>query len=204
MRRKIGIICIVLSVVLLLAAAGLLCYNTWQSGSAGEASQAVLDQIREAAPAQTEASEDPYADHVDAFDEEAKEMTVRQIDGYGYVGYLSLPVLQLELPVMAECDYERLKIAPCRDSGATKTDDIVIAAHNYSTHFGKISQLIQGDLLTFTDMDGETILYEVAALDILEPTAGDIVRSGTFDLVLYTCTYGGEQRVVVFCNRVDV
>ena len=134
---------------------------------------------------------------------EAKEMTVKQIDGYGYVGYLSLPALQLELPVMAECDYERLKIAPCRDSGATKTDDIVIAAHNYSTHFGKISQLIQGDLLTFTDMDGQTILYEVSAIDILEPTAGDIVRSGTFDLVLYTCTYGGEQRVVVFCNRVE-
>lgn len=203
MRRKIGITCIVLSIVLLLAAVGLLCYNTWQSGSAGEASQAVLAQIQEEAPRQTAAPEDPYADHVDAFDEEAKEMTVKQIDGYGYVGYLSLPALQLELPVMAECDYERLKIAPCRDSGATKTDDIVIAAHNYSTHFGKISQLIQGDLLTFTDMDGQTILYEVSAIDILEPTAGDIVRSGTFDLVLYTCTYGGEQRVVVFCNRVE-
>ena len=68
----------------------------------------------------------------------------------------------------------------------------------------ELKQLKTGDLLTFTDMDGEKILYEVQVIDVLQPTAVDTVKNSDFDLVLYTCTYGGESRVVVFCNRVKL
>jgi sugar phosphate isomerase/epimerase len=84
-------------------------------------------------------------------------MTVKEINGYDYIGYLSVPVLELELPVMSEWDYQRLRRAPCRQFGSTKTDDLVIAAHNYPAHFGRFSQLHSGDLLTFTDLDGSLL-----------------------------------------------
>ena len=131
-------------------------------------------------------------------------MTEKEIDGQYYIGYLSIPILELELPVISEWSYPRLRIAPCRHFGSTKTDDLVIAAHNYESHFGKLKQLKTGDLLTFTDMDGEKILYEVQVIDVLQPTAVDAVKNSDFDLVLYTCTYGGGSRVVVFCNRVKL
>lgn len=229
MTRKIGIIFIILGILALLASVGLLFYNNWESQTALEASNSVLAQMQqnlaepegqdapETATAQDggtaseetqdgtiptmEMAEDPYADRMDTFDEAAKEMTTVAIDGYDYIGYLSIPVLKLELPVMSEWDYQRLRRAPCRQFGSTKTDDLVIAAHNYPAHFGYLSQLRSGDLLTFTDMDAEVILYEVMVVDILEPTAVDKVRYSDFDLVLYTCTYGGEKRVAVFCDR---
>lgn len=53
-------------------------------------------------------------------------MTVVEINGYDYVGYLSVPKLDLELPVMSDWDYDRLKTVPCRHFGSTKTDDLVI------------------------------------------------------------------------------
>lgn len=203
MIRKTGILCVILGIALLLAALGLMCYNTWESRSAMEASDSVLSQIRSAAPAaEIQMTENPYEEHLDAFDEAAKEMPVKQIDGYDYIGYLSIPVLELELPVMSEWDYDRLKIAPCRQYGSTRTDDLVIAAHNYASHFGNLSQLRTGDLLTFSDMESDVILYEVSAVDILEPTAVETVKNSNFDLVLYTCTYGGETRVAVFCSRI--
>lgn len=204
MRRILGTLCVILGAGMLLAAALLAGHNTTEDRSAGQASQQALihiqeqiQAIEETAPQQT----DPYADHIDAFDEEAKEMTVREIDGYEYIGYLSIPAFELELPVMSEWDYPRLRVAPCRQYGSTKTDDLVIAAHNYASHFGYLSKLEAGDLLTFTDMDSETIVYEVKAVDILAPTAVSTVRDSDFDLVLYTCTYGGENRVAVFCDR---
>lgn len=204
MRRILGTLCVILGAGMLLAAALLAGHNTTEDRSAGQASQQALihiqeqiQAIEETAPQQT----DPYADHIDAFDEEAKEMTVREIDGYEYIGYLSIPAFELELPVMSEWDYPRLRVAPCRQYGSTKTDDLVIAAHNYASHFGYLSKLEAGDLLTFTDMDSETIVYEVKAVDILAPTAVSTVRDSNFDLVLYTCTYGGENRVAVFCDR---
>lgn len=204
MRRVLGILCVTLGAGMLVAAAVLAGYNTTEDRSAGQASQQALTQIQqviqsveETAPQQT----DPYADHIDAFDEEAKEMTVKEIGGYEYIGYLAIPAFELELPVMSEWDYPRLRVAPCRQYGSTKTDDLVIAAHNYASHFGNLSKLAAGDLLTFTDMDTETILYEVQAVDILAPTAVETVRDSGFDLVLYTCTYGGENRIAAFCDR---
>ena len=125
-----------------------------------------------------------------------------QIGGYGYIGYLSIPALKLDLPIMGEWDYHRLRIAPCRYVGSVQGNDLVIMAHNYNSHFGRLSKLSEGDRVTFTDMDGILTTYEVIALDILNPYAVEEVTSGDFDLTLFTCTYGGESRVTVYCDKV--
>lgn len=204
MSRKLGILCIGLGILLLLAAVVLVCYNTWESRNAEKASNDVLSQMHSITEeiAATKTADDPYVDHVDQFDELAAEMTVREINGYDYIGYLSIPVLGLELPVMSQWDYPRLRLAPCRQYGSAKTDDLVIAAHNYASHFGNLSKLRAGDFVAFTDMDAVEILYAVEVVDVLEPHAVSAVRDSDFDLVLYTCTYGGQSRVAVFCNRV--
>ena len=51
-------------------------------------------------------------------------------------------------------------------------------------------------------MDGVTITYKVVAKDILDPTAVEEMTEGTYDLTLFTCTYGGQSRVTVFCDRI--
>lgn len=128
-------------------------------------------------------------------------MSQTAIGGYGYIGYLSIPALNLELPVMAEWSYPRLRISPCRFSGSVETDDLVILAHNYSRHFGKISSLKSGDLVVFTDVNGLASIYEVAEIDTLNPTAVEEMTSGEYPLTLFTCTYGGQSRVTVRCIK---
>ena len=127
-------------------------------------------------------------------------MSVREIDGYGYIGYLSVPALNLDLPVMSEWDYGRLKISPCRYYGSTKTDNLVIAAHNYKVHFGYLGNLKQGDTVIFTDMDSRIHSYKVDFVELLIPTDVDKVKDSGNDLILYTCTYGGAKRIVVRCS----
>ena len=98
-------------------------------------------------------------------------------------------------------DYDRLKIAPCRQFGSSRTDDLVIAAHNYDTHFGKLRELSEGETVLFTDMEGIVSTYCVEKLETLSPDAVDTVLNSGYDLVLYTCTKGGRTRVIVFCDR---
>ena len=76
-------------------------------------------------------------------------------------------------------------------------------AHNYASHFGGLSELSEGDNVFFTDMDGIVTMYEVVAQDILDPYAVEEMTSGEFDLTLFTCTYGGQSRVTVYCDRVS-
>lgn len=180
-----------LGTVLVLAALALFIWNRYEAGRAGDASDRIAALLEAQIEEQSAAHPDPYT----------AEMTETMIDGYSYIGCLSVPSLGLALPVMSEWDYGRLKIAPCRYTGSVKTDDLVIAGHNYVRHFGKLSGLSQGDEVTFTDMDGEVSFYEVAAVDVLSPSAVEEMISGDYDLTLFTCTYGGKSRVTVRCER---
>ena len=102
---------------------------------------------------------------------------------------------------MAEWDYSRLQTAPCRQSGSALTDDMLIAAHNYSMHLGALNHLKPGDTVIFTNADGTQIIYSVAEIKVVDPKAVDAVINSGFDLVLYTCTYSGSTRLAVFCSR---
>lgn len=123
------------------------------------------------------------------------------VNGYSYLGYLTIPALNLELPVMTDWSYSRLKIAPCRYYGLHHTDNMVIAAHNYKRHFGYISSLEIGDTVVFTDMQGVPIVYYVTLIETLDPYDIDGMVETGWDLTLFTCTYGGANRVTVRCER---
>lgn len=186
----------ILGAVLIAAAMLLLLYNHFVDERAGETAQAVVPEIKQAI--------DEFDAGVDADigEVQSSEMTAIEIDGYAYIGYLSIPALELELPVMSEWDYARLKIAPCRQFGSLSTDDLVIAGHNYTRHFGSLSAIEAGDTVTFTDMSGDTVDYSVADVKTLQPTETDWVEHSGFDLILYTCTYGGRTRIGICCNRI--
>ena len=183
--------------------------NQRENHSAGQSSAEVLpdliEQIRENTDATLPASDllPELQKPVELLTEEEKKMTEVMIDGIPYIGYLSIPKLELELPIIGTWDYTRLNVAPCRFTGTVLGEDLVLMAHNYAKHFGKISRLELGDTVVFADMDGEQILYEVVGEDILGPDAVEEMTSGDFDLTLFTCTYGGESRITVYCNRAE-
>lgn len=131
------------------------------------------------------------------------EMPTENINGIDYIGILRIPALELELPVISEWSYPRLKIAPCRYTGSAYQDDLIIAAHNYNSHFGNLKNLREGDTATLTDMDGNVFTYEMAELEILQPTDIEGMDSGEWDLTLFTCTIGGSSRVTARFERVE-
>lgn len=178
-----------LGVLLILGAQGLFWYNRYEAKCAAAAAEKSLDTIQQHISAQGQ-NDEAWG---------SAEMPVVTIDGYDYIGYVSVPVLDLTLPVMAQWDYTRLRIAPCRQFGAVGTKDLVIAGHNYTEHFGGLHTLSPGDPVQFTDMNGRTYRYRVENVATISPYDVDVVQSGLWDLVLYTCTYGGQQRVCVGC-----
>ena len=137
---------------------------------------------------------------VNSLQSEVKTITV---GGYDYIGTMEIPTLGLSLPIMSDWDYEKLDIAPCRQFGSIQTDDLVIAGHNYRRHFKYLYKLEAGDSLYLTNAAGTVIEYVVAKNRTLKATEVDTVQNSEYDMVLYTCTYTGTERVVVFCERKD-
>ena len=189
MDKRISRLCIFFGVLLMLAGAYLHLFNRAQTREAEKQSAAILSRIK------TEISSEPSSQETVSFSSSFEESS-------DYLGYLSIPALELELPVLAQWDYDKLKLAPCRFTGSVWEDDLVVMAHNYDHHFGKLSSLSFGDAVYFTDSQGLSLHYQVAATDVLSPTAVTEVTDNAYDLTLFTCTYGGKHRIVVYCEKV--
>jgi sortase A len=210
MKSKAGIFCMLLGALLIIGAIVLAYWNQSEDNAALESAMQIVPQLVEQIQDNTDAENvDPDIEvipelykPVELLTEEDKEMTEVEIDGNLYIGYISIPSIRMELPVMSDWSYPKLKIAPCRYNGSIRGEDLVLMAHNYKSHFGPISQLKIGDEVFFTDMDGNTTAYEVVGKDVLDPTAVEVMTSGEYDLTLFTCTYGGASRVTVYCDLV--
>ncbi len=130
------------------------------------------------------------------------EVPVKIVDGNSYIAVITIPALNLELPVFSSWDYGKLSVAPCCFSGSVYSNDFVVCAHNYSGHFGQIKNLSFGDEVTVVDMDGNVFSYKVVEIETLSPTAVEaMIQPTTWDLTLFTCTVGGQTRVAVRCEK---
>ena len=194
-KRFIGI-----GILCLLAAFCLTAYNIWSDAQAGETADSALQQMKQL-------QDNTVQDTVNTSEEEIPDyilnpemdMPTQDIDGQDYIGTLVIESLGLSLPIISEWSYPRLQIAPCRYAGSAYLDNMVIAAHNYKSHFDHLKNLSQGDTVTFTDIDGNVFNYQVVEIETLPPYSIQEMTSGDWDLTLFTCTIGGQARVAIRC-----
>lgn len=197
MGKGIGIFCILLGILCLMASACFVLYNQNEANDGAVYSEALLQDVQSEMAAQ--APSEPAAPMAEAA---PQEMLTVPAGKYESIGILSIPALELELPVLTDWSYEKLKKAPCHYYGSCYEPDFVIAAHNFPSHFGRLNQLQAGDLVLFTDVTGQVHSYEVVLLETLSPTATEAMITSGFDLSLYTCTPGGGSRVTVRCKTI--
>ena len=200
--KKAQIICFTIGITLLSAALSLCIYNIHEDEQGGEQAQNILDEIKSEIPENPEepATEKKY----DLFSEYETEPIptegTLEIDGSIYIGVISIPDLGIELPVMNEWSYPNLKISPCRYKGSYLDNNMIIAAHNYRSHFGRIGELNSGTEIIFTDVSGKVWTYEVNNIENINGTdieAMDFGSAESWDLTLFTCTLSGQSRVTV-------
>ena len=205
MRKRIGVGCIALGLICQMIAIGFVVYNRHEAKSGAQTSKTLLEHAQAVIfeAAEPEVTPPEVSDAEQLQETTPREMQTVPTGAYDCIGILSIPVLELELPVLADWDYEKLKHAPCHYYGSCYTSDFVIASHNYPAHFGRLSQLQAGDLVMFTDVTGTVHCYEVILLETLAATATEEMITSGFDLSLYTCTPGGGNRVTVRCRTIN-
>lgn len=206
MSKKFGILFFAVGAVLIILALSLLWYNQDEDAEVGAGTESLLQEVQSVIVQNQVQDTGQGTGQVQAEDtepEETGENLTTFINGYEYLGVISIPTLELVLPILQDWSYSNLNLAPCRHFGSIAEDNLVIAAHNYTSHFGKLSKLVVGDTLSITDMSGQEYFYTVAMMKTMEATAVEEVQNSGYDLVLYTCTISGQGRQGVFCNRVS-
>lgn len=200
-RKKRSLILITTGLLLIAAALVLTVFNLYDEHRAEKSVHGVLKQMAPQESPVLREGEIP-----DYILNPAMEMPVKTVEGLDYIGTLEIPALDLVLPVLSSWDYPSLRIAPCRYVGSAYQGNLIIAAHNYPSHFGNLKHLQEGEIVRFTDVDGNRFSYQAVVREILEPTAIEEMESekdGEWDLTLFTCTIGGQSRVTVRCVQTE-
>ena len=119
---------------------------------------------------------------------------------YDMTGVVEIPALGMRLPVLNEWNYDLLQMAPCRYSGSKETGDLILMGHDYESHFGKLEELQGGERIYFSQKGTAVPLsYEVQEVVTLHKKELDVLVSSDYPLSLFTCTDGGQYRLVVRC-----
>lgn len=225
-RQPLAVLLIVIGVLSLLGAAGWLAFNLAEDFSAGQSCQETVEKLEklmeqdhvkdgdssaadDAPSSQSPTSAQPGAEEA-SLDPQLIEMVTYEIEGIPYIGVLEIPSASLVLPVCYEWNYDYLSEWPCRYCGSYYTDDMVICAHNYGSHFRVIGSLDIGETVYFTGSEGKKIKYLVSNIETVEPTDIDKMIVNTksdgsghlWDMTLFTCNLGGQTRCAVRLERV--
>ena len=224
--KKLGLLCIVLGVLMALVAGVWYLYNERDEERAGTEAQEALEQLSSAISegrqdepteqpepaAGEELPEEPAEQESSATDREREseigehfelvEMPTVTIDGYAYIGYLSLPEIGLELPVQADWSMEKLEKSPARYAGSLEEGNLIVLGHNYKRHFTPLKKMSVGGRVVFTDVNGNEHDYVVSQILTVAGYDAQTMLSGSdkWDLTLFTCTYGGESRLTLRCT----
>lgn len=198
MKLKKGSIFIIIGLLLLVAALLLTCFNLYDQFRGERSVDNIMDKmiLKNREHSLQEGEIPDYILNPDM------EMPVETIDGRDFIGTLEIPSLNLNLPIISQWSYGNLRVAPCRYDGSAYKNDMILAAHNYPSHFGNLKYLKEGEHVIFTDADGNKFTYTAVVRETLMPTAVNEMLSKEeedWDLTLFTCTVGGRSRVVVRC-----
>ena len=192
MKSKRAAVLITAGVLCLAGALGLTVKNIFDEERAAASADVGVEELREIIP-KKETEEQQLVP------EPQVVVPTITLDDRDYIGVLDIPALGRTLPVQGEWSDALLKYSPCLYKGDLY-DGIIIAGHNYRSHFAGLSKLQAGDKITFTDVDGNVWNYTVAGTETIQGYDVAKMEDGDWDLTLFTCTYGGQQRYTVRCT----
>ena len=133
-----------------------------------------------------------------------------ELNGYKIIGLIKIPVIDLEYPIL-EMDVSnpeeakepmRLAIIKYWGGDVNGYGNLSLAGHNNynGTMFGKTKNLKIGDVVELTDLNNQTIQYQI--YDIFKTDPNDVTILETKDetireVTLITCTNGNRERLIL-------
>lgn len=193
-KQKQGMLLLAAGVLLVLAGLAIHIAQQRQDAMAGQTAALLLQQLdQKTLPVET--PEDPQAQD----QPRDPELPEKKYMGYSLIGSISVPSVDVRLPVLDDWSEDKLKVAPCRYSGSISGGDMIIMGHNYRSHFTPLQKVKVGAEVEFENAIGRVFRYRVAKIEYLHRTEGEQLPS-EYPLTIFTCTPGGLERIVIRCE----
>ena len=132
-----------------------------------------------------------------------------KFENYDVEGIIEIPKINIKYPIVSKTSDEAMKVAITKFWGE-KINDIgnyCMAGHNYKngTMFGKTKYLEIGDVIKMTDLNLNTIEYEIFKIYTIDPNDVSCIESvdpTSREITLITCTNGHKNRLITKAREI--
>lgn len=132
-----------------------------------------------------------------------------KVDGYDVEGIIEIPKINIKYPIVSTTSDEAMKVAITKFWGTNINDigNYTMAGHNYKngTMFGKTKYLQIGDKIKMTDLNLNTVEYEIFKIYTIDPDDVKCIESvepNTREITLITCTNGHKNRLITKAREI--
>ena len=193
-----GKLLIILGVLLLAAGAVLFLGNRAEEIAAEQSARRLLAAVESEIMAK---GEDPLPEHAP---KPGKEPAPPLEELYAVDGILTIPKIGITLPVLRDYSEDLLRVSVCIFERETGEDGrMVLAGHDYKSHFGKIKTLVPGDAVDYETLSGGLRHYTVIEVTAIDPDDRAGLEAGEWDMTLLTCNRDLSKRILVRLGRTD-
>ena len=138
-----------------------------------------------------------------------------EMNGYKVIGIVKIPKIEIEYPILDIDTYnpeetkEPMKFSIVKYWGGNVNDygNLSIAGHNNydGTMFGKTKNLEIGDIVELTDLENNTIQYQIYDKFVTDPNDVTILTTNDENIrevTLITCTNGNRNRLILKAKEI--
>jgi len=128
---------------------------------------------------------------------------------YPMIGYIKIEKTKIEYPILLDVSPGALETSvgvmyPSNPKLNTP-GNVVIIGHNYRNgkFFSNNKQLVIGDKIKITDLEGKTLTYTIYEISTLPDTDTEYItreRGDNIEISLSTCTDDGDARLVILAR----
>lgn len=120
------------------------------------------------------------------------------------IGMMRIEKINLNYPILSECNKDLLKISLCRFAGPMPNEkgNLCVAGHNYVDYrfFSRLNELKKGDTVEIYDLTGKKVFYKVYDKFEIDPSDFSCTNQNTNGekvITLLTCNNVNGKRLVI-------
>lgn len=124
------------------------------------------------------------------------------------IGIINIPKIELEYPILDTTTKENMRTSITRFSGGNVNEigNLALAGHNNhdGTMFGRNDELVAGDKIYLTDLQKNTVEYEIKSIFVTDPNDVSILetKEEIREVTLITCENGNKARLIIKAEEV--
>ena len=182
-------LCILAGILLLIAAGAMMIFWQWNIRASRDRNQEYVQTLRALTPQPQNAAIEERRDN---------SMAVLSLEGTDFMGILEFPRFDSQLPVGA--DWGSTTRFPRCLSGSIYNSSLQIGATTQAGQYDFYTQISVGDMVTFTDMEGNRYTLAVTDLRYEKHADQNTLTRHNAPLTLFIKNIYAFEYLIVFCD----